>query len=384
MKTARDIMKTVGVLLFLFGLTTCTAPEKTNISFKIIPINPDSKFEAACFADMNNDGQLDIFCGSFWYEGPDWTPHVVREQEEINEYYNDFANLPMDVNGDGWMDIVNAAWFNKTLFWIKNPGDSDQPFSVINIDQPGNMETAIAADMNNDGQLDVLPNISQNPAWYSFSVDADAADGAEWIKHDLPPQAGGHGNGAGDVNGDGTTDILVRNGWLEQTVESWLWHPEFDLGDRPSIPILVHDMDSDGDADIVWGAAHGYGVFWLEQKNLNDERSWHKHVIDDSWSQVHYLLLADLNNDGTQELITGKRYRAHNGKDPGGNDPLCVYYYQFDAKLNTWQRFTISENEGIGFGIGTDARDFDGDGDVDILAPGKSGLFLLMNQLEHE
>ncbi len=363
--------------LFLFiSITTCMQREPQSITFTPIPINPDSTFEAACFADMNNDGRLDIFCGSYWYEAPNWKRHLVREQEEIDEYYNDFANLPMDVNGDGWIDIVNAAWFNKTLFWIKNPGVTGKPFQIIDIDQPGNMETAIAADINNDGQLDILPNISQNPAWYSFAVDSFEQK-AMWTKHKLPAEAAGHGIGAGDVNGDGKTDIVVRYGWLEQTKTDWQWHNEFDLGDRPSIPILVFDVDDDGDADIIWGAAHGYGVFWLEQSGTLENREWTRHTIDDSWSQAHYLLLVDLDGDNREELVTGKRFRAHNGKDPGSTDHLCIYYYQFDPKANTWQRHVVTENEGIGFGIGTATADVDADGDIDILAPGKSGLYVL-------
>lgn len=120
---------------------------------------------------------------------------------------------------------------------------------------------------------------------------------------------------------------------MEQTSGNWNWHPDFDLGDRPSIPILIHDIDSDGDADILWGVAHGYGLFWLEQSEKGNNRMWEKHSIDDSWSQAHYLILADLDGQGHLELVTGKRYRAHNGKDPGGNDSLCVYYYQFNTTL---------------------------------------------------
>jgi FG-GAP-like repeat len=82
--------------------------------------------------------------------------------------------------------------------------------------------------------------------------------------------------------------------------------------------------------DLVTSAAHDYGIFWFEQaKTPKGERNWVKHVIDNSWSQAHALTLADLNGDGRPELITGKRYMAHNGRDPGEREPLGVYWYEY-------------------------------------------------------
>ena len=171
---------------------------------------------------------------------------------------------------------------------------------------------------------------------------------------------------------------MTPRGWLEQTDGDWKWHPELDLG-HASIPILVHDVDSDGDADIIWGLGHNYGLFWLEQTTDGRQRSWAKHLIDDSWSQPHYMLMADLDNDGTDELVTGKRYHAHNGKDPGGNDPVCVYYYDYDHSTRKWARHTMHEGGTVAFGINTGVADMDGDGDIDVVAPGKSGLYLFEN-----
>jgi len=92
------------------------------------------------------------------------------------------------------------------------------------------------------------------------------------------------------------------------------------------------------------------------------------------------MQLVDIDNDGQLELLTGKRYRAHSGHDPGSNDPIGLYYFEINAA--GFQRVTIDygpPTQASGAGIYTWVADINGDGWKDIIAPGKEGLCLFRN-----
>ncbi|MCX7818767.1 MAG: VCBS repeat-containing protein [Kiritimatiellae bacterium] len=348
--------------------------------WRLHPIRPDSPFEAAAIADLNNDGRPDVFCGAFWYEAPGWTPHPVREIEARDGYHLDFGAVPLDVDGDGWTDIASCSWHGRDVFWLRNPGRPAHRWSRFEVGTPGPIETLLAADINGDGQLDLVPNVVGRPVWYSFQRDPAVAGGARWTEHPLPGQAGVHGLGVGDVDGDGRVDVVTPRGWLQNAPTGWVWFAEYDLKERASVPILVGDQDGDGDADLVWGSAHDVGVRWLEQtRDSSGRRGWRRHEVDSSWSQAHTMVAVDLDGDGRQEVVTGKRYWAHNGRDTGELEPRIVVAYAVDAATGAWRRRVLVFGTRAGFGIATMAGDLDGDGDPDVLCPGKSGLYWLEN-----
>ncbi len=118
-------------------------------------------------------------------------------------------------------------------------------------------------------------------------------------------------------------------------------------------------------------------------EELSGATKWTTHAIDTSWSCIHAPLLADLDGDGNPEVIAGKRFQGHEGKDPGENEPLRVMSYQFDRKSRTWISRVISHHPICGLDLDPKCVDIDADGDLDIIAPARSGLVLLENLRVH-
>ena len=361
-------------------------------------INDRSPFEAAGAADFNNDGRLDVFSGDSWYEAPTWKRHKVRTlRPSPNPHYqDDFADLPFDVNGDGNMDIITCAYFSKRIGWVEHPGDPSKPWIEHDVDLPGSMETAQLVDINGDGKLDLLPNVVSNVVWYEITA------GDDWKKHDLGKEGAGHGIGVGDINRDGRTDIITRRGWYEQPngdSATWPFHADFELGSA-SILIIGRDFDQDGDTDILWGMGHEFGLFWLRQDSSSSGKTkWVKERVDTTFSQVHMLHLADLDGDSVPEVVTGKRIYAHES-EAGATEAPCVYSFHYDSDKARWVKRIIYEGKpavdapedakerqalddfergSAGTGLQIDARDMDGDGDIDLICPGKSGLYWFEN-----
>lgn len=375
----------------------------TAVTWKLQTINDQSPYEACGAADFNGDGRMDIFCGDSWYEAPTWTKHKVREVPASGpnpHYYEDFSDSPLDVNGDGRPDIVTCNYFGKRVGWVENPGgDARGAWKEREIDLPGNMETGELVDLTGDGQPEFLPNPGNVVVWYELTSRKPVT----WKRHDCGSEGAGHGVGAGDINGDGRRDLLTPKGWYEQPAEAgapWVFHAEFQLG-AAGVMILGYDVNGDGLTDVIWGNGHGFGLQWLKQtKSAAGGREWTKLTIDDTFSQVHTLLLADLDGQGEPELVTGKRVYAHE-VEPGATDGSVVLSFQYDRKTDKWIRSTIFQGDPAlnaptdakdrwalkdfptgtaGTGLQMAAVDMDADGDVDLVCPGKSGLYLFENQ----
>ena len=343
-------------------------------------------FETVAVFDVDKNDTLDLVSGDFWYEGPHFRRrHLLGDQRRQGQYYDDFSTIPMDVNADGRMDFVTGGWFGQTMRWVENPGSlkEDKPWPIHDMGKVGNVETTRAWDVDGDGVLEIVPNNPGHPLKY-----LKRTAGGQFETVPIFPKQG-HGLGYGDINGDGRGDFVVSDGWLEapagstnQKAGDWVLHTEFSLG-TASVPIIVEDVNGDKLSDLIVGQGHSYGLHWYEQTRINGQRSWTKHLIDDKNSQYHCLEWVDITGDGRPELLTGKRFRAHNDNDPGSDDPVGLYYFTWDTWAKQFVKHTIAYGPagvGKGTGIYFAIADLHKTGRKDIVVAGKDGLVVFFNQ----
>ena len=340
-------------------------------------------FESAAFVDVDRDGTLDIVSGGFWYHGPDFVQRsTITDVSRHGDYYDDFGSIALDVTGNGLPDLVTGGWWGEAVRWRENPGDSTSIWRERIIATTGPIEQPCAWDIDGDGVLEVVPNTPAGPLRVIKLRPASGDVQPTWQVTQIWDGQQGHGLGFGDISGSGRGDLVMNHGWLEALDDgSWSYHPEFDLGQTASVPILVVDVNGDGLADLIVGNGHGYGLDWWEQtRGADGTRGWIRHEIDASVSQCHTLRWIDVDGDGHPELITGKRWRAHPEGDPGNEDDLGIWMYRWTG--SGFEKEVVDAGPpgvGLGIGIDFDLADTTGNGYLDIVAPGKDGLWILIN-----
>jgi hypothetical protein len=204
--------------------------------------------------------------------------------------------------------------------------------------------------------------------WQRHIISNDATRGTDKYTHGL---------GWGDINKDGYKDVIIKSGWWQspQTVtdSNWVFH-EANFGADCS-NMFVLDVDKDGDQDIISSSAHDYGIWWYEQqKDNNGNSTWVTHTISQLFSESHSLVLEDVNGDGYPDLVTGKRYYAHNGGDPGGHEAAVLYWFEFvPGKKPSWITHLIDSNSGVGLSFVV--QDINKDNKKDIIISNKKGVF---------
>ncbi|MCH1496531.1 MAG: FG-GAP-like repeat-containing protein [Rubripirellula sp.] len=201
------------------------ASSSTEWSKHIVVSETTSMINSAVCNDFDKDGSIDILSSYdgrvVLLKGPDWTPHTVHvfdEGRSRNEPRTScIHSCLMDVDQDGDLDFCGS---NNTVFWLESPqdpfGNNEWKYRSVD-DEILGTHCLITGDVNLDGSLDLIANsgrpegtteIPNSLTWLEIPRNPRIA--TSWFRHvfaDRDAPGGSHYTGIADINQDGRPDI---------------------------------------------------------------------------------------------------------------------------------------------------------------------------------
>ena len=289
----------------------------------------------ATFADVDNDGRLDLFA-----IGADRKAHLLHnagggkfEDASAKAGFGDIANtrraLVADLDHDGDLDLLLVGG-GRVLFYRNNlDGTFTEMSQAMGFGPVGGARDAAFADFDGDGRMDVLV-ASENGRGALFHNDGGrrfsdvmatsglAIDGASTVA-------------IGDYNNDGFIDVFV-SGAHESSL--WLNHGDghFARDDRSSAALAplrsvvatdaqFFDYDNDGWLDLVVTGTAGVRMLHNDGGGKFTDRS---NLVPTSLKSGASVQADDVDGDGDLDLFVGDGGGLHLLRNDGGNARLSM------------------------------------------------------------
>ena len=394
-------------LLFLL-LAAAQLHAETQITWKRQQLHGDFYSEGAGIGDINGDGKPDVVAGPFWWEGPAFEKkHAYYEPKifSINGYSDNFFAYVQDFNADQKNDILILGFPGKEARLYLNPGThDDKPWPMHIVADVVDNESPVFTDITGDGKPEIVCSTGGKFGWFAPNWEKPTE---KWpfvaVTEDVKVAKFTHGLGVGDVNGDGKMDLLEARRWWENqgaansstdlaSPAPWAQH-NFAAGVGGGAQMFAYDFDGNGTNDVFTSlAAHRYGVaVYLQSKPAPDKPNWTRVMLASEqpqdneygivFSQPHAAYLADIDGDGIKDIVTGKRYWAHNGHDPDERGHRVIYWYQTKRNGKGGVDFVphlVDAESGVG--VDVQVGDVNGDKLPDIVVGNKAGVFILTQE----
>jgi len=327
-----------------------------DVVFEHVVIDSDNPANPHCKAlgDIDNDGYIDAIVassdddGMYWYKYPNWDKYAIRDS---GSWTTDMQVGDMD--GDGDLDAIIPN--SSGLQWYENPLPSGDPSIDIWIEKlisadGANDHDVEVMDVDGDGDLDVVTRNKGGYGTYFWQQQ----DPTSWVKITASSRAG-EGTSLGDIDGDGDVDIAQNGFWVEQIDPTTWQNHDIDSIWPNDVGVLITDINNDGNNDIVLAPSESSGrLSWYETYDpVNGP--WIEHVIDDSVSYLHTFKSADVDKNGTLDLVTAEMHQS------SGPDEVSVYFNKNGDGLE-WEQSVVGTTGSHNLRIG----DIGSDGDIDL------------------
>jgi len=219
--------------------------------------------------------------------------------------------------------------------------------------------------------------------WYFVDADEKGEErlgksSLVWKKHVVMAKGMNHTAVAVDVNGDKQLDVItsydgrvslfIAPNWEEEIV-IYEFQNETVKSKSRAIHSVLLDVDGDGDLDWVGALPHGNPI-WLENPGVGGyKRVWKDRIIDSEWTAIHCLTVADIDNDGVDDLIINNF-----APDKGVADSIAWFKIpERPLTAKQWKRNVFAKGDAVGGSHYMGVVDIDGDGwrEIAVGAKGK-------------
>ncbi len=359
----------------------------------------DNSFPSApsiCSADLDGDGDTDIIGASrgtvndmAWWENVDgqgtvWTQHIIPSSIQQGS-----AVDTADVNNDGYVDILCTDTGDEVV-WMENVDGSGDNWTEHTIGYCNVPNDVYGTDVDGDEDIDVIAP-AYNGDYIRWFENVDGS-GINWDDHDVASDFNGARSVfAGDIDGDGDTDILGAASlaweitWWENyggTGDSWIEHV-INSNFNWAFAVYAADMDEDGDTDVLGAAYFGDDITWWENTD-GSGLNWYEHLVEGNFDGATDVAAADMDGDGDPDIIGA----AHEDADISWwNVTCCIGASELVSSiLDTeagveWDSINWNSTEPVGTSIYFQVRSstdplYMGSWSSDITSPGSLGNYL--------